>query len=140
MKKPKRRTKRASGPITCSYYEPDGCPFVFADGIWFDGDQYWPVITSWRKDSMDDAFCAIVGYSREELEGMRFESITHPDDVGSDRRFAEASRLTQPDGPLRAVAEEAAVRARAEDIVIRVTESIRHGRMRAGAEVWWMDR
>ena len=30
----------------------------------------------------------------------------NPDDVGSDRRFAEPSRLTQPDGLLRAVAEE----------------------------------
>jgi hypothetical protein len=39
---------------------------VFAAGIWFDGDQYWPVITSWRKDSMDDAFCAIVSAPQEE--------------------------------------------------------------------------
>jgi hypothetical protein len=66
MKKPKRRTKIASGPIIHSYYEPDGCPFVFADGIWFDGDLYWPVITSWRKGSMDDAFCATLPAPQEE--------------------------------------------------------------------------
>jgi transglutaminase-like putative cysteine protease len=35
------------------------------------------------------------------------EGSDNPDDVGSDRRFAEASRLTQPDGPLRAVADQA---------------------------------
>ena len=66
MKNHKRPTKRASGPITCSYYEPDACPFVFADGIWYSRGQYWPVITSWRKDSMDDAFCAIRSAPQEE--------------------------------------------------------------------------
>jgi hypothetical protein len=66
MKKPKRRTKIASGPIINSYHEPDGCPFVFAAGIWYDDVQYWPVITSWRKDSMDDAFCATLPAPQEE--------------------------------------------------------------------------
>jgi transglutaminase-like putative cysteine protease len=35
------------------------------------------------------------------------EGADNPDDVGSDRRFAEPSRLTEADGLLRAVAEEA---------------------------------
>ncbi|HLH31729.1 MAG TPA: hypothetical protein VKY31_11040, partial [Terriglobia bacterium] len=39
---------------------------MFADGIWYDGDQYWPVITSWRKDSMDEAFCATLSAPQEE--------------------------------------------------------------------------
>jgi transglutaminase-like putative cysteine protease len=34
------------------------------------------------------------------------EGSENPDDIGSDRRFAEHSRLTRPDGPLRAVADE----------------------------------
>jgi transglutaminase-like putative cysteine protease len=34
------------------------------------------------------------------------EGSENPDDVGSDRRFAEPSRLTKPDEPLRAVAGE----------------------------------
>src|SRR3954465_8163127 len=66
MKKPQRRTKIASGPIIHSYYEPDGCPFGFADGIWYDDVQYWPVITSWRKGTMDDAFCAVMPAPQEE--------------------------------------------------------------------------
>lgn len=59
MKKRKRWLTRASSLITWSYFERDRCPFVFADCIWCDDGRYWPVITSWRKDSIDDAFCAI---------------------------------------------------------------------------------
>ncbi|HEY2383478.1 MAG TPA: hypothetical protein VGK48_20080 [Terriglobia bacterium] len=39
---------------------------MFADGIWYDDVQYWPVITSWRKGTMDDAFCAVLPAPQEE--------------------------------------------------------------------------
>ncbi len=35
-------------------------------------------------ERVNDAFCAIVGYGREQLEGMSRERITHPDDVAAD--------------------------------------------------------
>lgn len=34
--------------------------------------------------SVNDAFCDIVGYRRDELAGLRFQDITHPDDVDID--------------------------------------------------------
>jgi PAS domain S-box-containing protein len=43
-------------------------------------------ITSPGKDyvEVNDAACAMLGYSREELSGMTWLEITHPDDVGAD--------------------------------------------------------
>jgi diguanylate cyclase (GGDEF)-like protein/PAS domain S-box-containing protein len=37
-----------------------------------------------RYASVNDAFCAIVGHSRQTLVGMSRESVTHPDDVAAD--------------------------------------------------------
>jgi diguanylate cyclase (GGDEF)-like protein/PAS domain S-box-containing protein len=37
-----------------------------------------------RRENVNDAFCAIVGYSREQLVGSLGEAITHPDDVAAD--------------------------------------------------------
>jgi hypothetical protein len=34
--------------------------------IWCDDGRYWPVIISWRKGSMDDAFCAIKSAPQKE--------------------------------------------------------------------------
>ena len=34
---------------------------------------------------VNDRLCAITGYSHDELRDMRFQTITHPDDLGSDR-------------------------------------------------------
>ncbi len=34
-----------------------------------------------RFERVNDAFCRMVGYSPEQLRGMSFESITHPDDI-----------------------------------------------------------
>lgn len=33
---------------------------------------------------VNDRLCAITGYGRDELHDMRFQTITHPDDLGSD--------------------------------------------------------
>jgi PAS domain S-box-containing protein len=33
---------------------------------------------------VNDRFCEITGYSREELLAKRFQDITHPEDVGED--------------------------------------------------------
>ena len=42
--------------------------------------------------SVSDGFCEFIGYSREELLGMTFPSITHPDDLQPD--LAQARRLS----------------------------------------------
>ena len=72
---------------------------------------------------VNDKFCAIVGYSREELMRLTFQDITHPDDLGKDLEHLRlmlageiddlcsgeallpqrpVSRLGQPDGFARA--------------------------------------
>lgn len=67
MEEPKRPTRRAEGLITSgTCYEPDACPFVFAAGVWHSRRRYWPIITCWRKETMDDAFCAILSAGQEE--------------------------------------------------------------------------
>lgn len=39
-----------------------------------------------RFSAVNDQFCRIVGYGREELIGRTFQEITHPDDVAADAR------------------------------------------------------
>ena len=39
-----------------------------------------------RYERVNDAFCEIVGYSHEQLEGLAREHITHPDDVAADKQ------------------------------------------------------
>ena len=46
---------------------------------------------SWLR--VNDKLCAIVGYTREELVGMSFQAITHPDDLATD--LDSLSRLLQ---------------------------------------------
>jgi PAS domain S-box-containing protein len=36
---------------------------------------------------VNDRFCAIVGYSREDLSRLTFQDITHPDDLNTDLEF-----------------------------------------------------
>lgn len=39
------------------------------------------------------AYCALVGYSRTELLGRTWQSITHPDDLSGDQSGADAAQL-----------------------------------------------
>jgi PAS domain S-box-containing protein len=41
-----------------------------------------------RLSEVNDAFCELTGYSAEELAGLTFADITHPDDVDADLRLA----------------------------------------------------
>jgi PAS domain S-box-containing protein len=41
-----------------------------------------------RLTEVNDAFCELTGYSAEELAGLTFADITHPDDVDADLRLA----------------------------------------------------
>ncbi|MCK5130354.1 MAG: PAS domain S-box protein [Clostridiales bacterium] len=36
--------------------------------------------------NVNDAFCKMLGYSREELQGMRWQAMTHPDDIESNQQ------------------------------------------------------
>src|SRR6202171_5161950 len=38
------------------------------------------------------AFCEMIGYSREEVEGQSFRQITHPDDIARDEEHLRAIR------------------------------------------------
>ena len=42
-----------------------------------------------RFSRLNDAFCSLVGYSRNELLSRTWQSITHPDDLDGDLRGAE---------------------------------------------------
>jgi diguanylate cyclase (GGDEF)-like protein/PAS domain S-box-containing protein len=42
---------------------------------------------------VNQAFCAITGYAREDLEGRSFTTITHPDDLARDQETLDALRM-----------------------------------------------
>jgi diguanylate cyclase (GGDEF)-like protein/PAS domain S-box-containing protein len=48
---------------------PIGIALVALDGRW---------------EKVNDSLCSILGHPRERLEGIREESLTHPDDIGAD--------------------------------------------------------
>ena len=43
-----------------------------------------------RQVQFNDAFCAFVGRSREDILGLSWEALVHPEDVAVDREFAQA--------------------------------------------------
>jgi diguanylate cyclase (GGDEF)-like protein/PAS domain S-box-containing protein len=45
-----------------------------------------------RFSEVNDSLCDMLGYSREQLEGMRLESITHPDEFAADQEAFEDMR------------------------------------------------
>ncbi len=62
-----------------------------------------------RYRSVNDRYCAIVGYTREQLLGMRMQDVTHPEDlprnaelfarvIESGAPFQIATRYRRPDG------------------------------------------
>ena len=51
------------------------------------------VSTDGRWLQVNESLCQIVGYSEEELLAMRFQSVTHPDDLG--HNLTEAYRLLE---------------------------------------------
>lgn len=68
---------RASEKRFRSIYEhsPIGMALISLDGHWLDVNQ---------------AICNIVGYSKQELAGLNFQDITHPDDVKADLEHVDA--------------------------------------------------
>jgi PAS domain S-box-containing protein len=58
----------------------------------FDGGPYGMAIvgSDFRYVQANDAFCRLLGYSREELAGLTFADITHPDDASGDAPLAAA--------------------------------------------------
>jgi PAS domain S-box-containing protein len=53
-------------------HAPIGMSAVSVDGKWL---------------SVNDAYCRMLGYERDELIGKRFRDLTHPDDVAEDDEF-----------------------------------------------------
>lgn len=67
------------------------------------------------------ALCEIVGYSKEELEGLTFQAITHPDDLDLD--LANAQRLLN--GEIQSYQmEKRYIRKNGEVVWIQLTGSI----------------
>src|SRR5450755_3387904 len=55
---------------------PSGMSVVALDGRWL---------------RINDAYCRMLGYAREDLIGAALRDFTHPDDVGGDREFLAAA-------------------------------------------------
>ncbi len=67
VKKRKRRPAREPVTQMRSRFQPDACPFDFADGIWYDDrGRYWPALTHCRRDSGEEGACAIKSEPQEE--------------------------------------------------------------------------
>jgi PAS domain S-box-containing protein len=63
---------------------PSGMSVVALDGHWL---------------RINDAYCRMLGYEREELIGAAFRDFTHPDDVPGDREFVAAAIAGDVDTP-----------------------------------------
>jgi PAS domain S-box-containing protein len=75
---------RASEELLRSAFDrsPSGMSVVGLDGRWL---------------RINDAYCRMLGYQREDLAGAGFCDFTHPDDVAEDRAFMAAAIAGGPD-------------------------------------------
>ncbi len=55
-------------------FSPAGIALVSMDGSWL---------------KVNPALCKILGYSQEELTGLRFQDVTHPDDLTASNQNLE---------------------------------------------------
>ncbi len=69
---------RASDELLRSAFDrsPSGISVAALDGRWL---------------RINDAYCRMLGYEREDLTGAAFRDFTHPDDVAGDREFVAAA-------------------------------------------------
>ena len=65
---------------------PSGMSVVDLDGRWL---------------RINDAYCRMLGYEREDLIGADFRDFTHPDDVAEDREFVAAAAAGELDSLVR---------------------------------------
>ncbi|MBN9562964.1 MAG: PAS domain S-box protein [Alphaproteobacteria bacterium] len=73
---------------------------------------------------VNDKVCEIVGYSRDELLGLTFGVITHPDDLESD--LAQAARLLAGEIPTYSI-EKRYVRKDGTIVWVKLTVALLHG-------------
>jgi PAS domain S-box-containing protein len=61
---------------------PSGMSVADVDGRWL---------------RINDAYCRMLGYTRDQLVGVAFRDVTHPDDVAEDREFFTAALAGERD-------------------------------------------
>jgi PAS domain S-box-containing protein len=78
------RALGTSGDVVRSAFDhaPIGMSVVAPDGKWL---------------RVNDAYCRMLGYEREELISKRFRDLTHPDDVAADDEFIAAVAAREGD-------------------------------------------
>jgi two-component system sensor kinase FixL len=70
---------------------------------------------------VNQSFCTLLGYERDELLKLRYDDITHPEDAPEDRR--QFARLMQGEIPNYAI-EKRYIHKNGEPIRVRVTSSL----------------